>query len=62
MAGLARARKHGTKTGKPFGRPKIDSAVEAFIRQSLANGTGTKATAKAAGVGIGTVLRIRGEL
>jgi DNA invertase Pin-like site-specific DNA recombinase len=24
MAGLARARKHGTKTGKPFGRPTVD--------------------------------------
>ena len=62
MAGLARARKHGTKTGNPFGRPKIDATVEARIRRSLAKGTGTKATARAAGVGIGTVLRIKQEL
>lgn len=27
MAGLARAKKHGTKTGNPFGRPKIDPAA-----------------------------------
>ncbi len=62
MAGLARAKKHGTKSGNPFGRPKIDAAVEALIRRSLAKGEGTKATAKAAGVGIGTVLRIKHEL
>jgi DNA invertase Pin-like site-specific DNA recombinase len=62
MAGLARAKKHGTKTGNPFGRPKIDAGVEAIIRKSLLKGMGTKATAKAAGVGIGTVLRVRAEL
>lgn len=62
MAGLARAKKYGTKTGNPFGRPKIDAAVEAIIRKSLLKGMGTKATAKAAGVGIGTVLRVRAEL
>ena len=48
MAGLARAKKHGTKTGNPFGRPKIDAAVEAIIRKALLKGMGTKATAKAA--------------
>jgi DNA invertase Pin-like site-specific DNA recombinase len=62
MAGLARAKKHGTKSGNPFGRPKIDAAVEALIRQSLTKGAGTKATARAVGVGIGTVLRIKTEL
>jgi DNA invertase Pin-like site-specific DNA recombinase len=62
MAGLARARKLGTKTGNPFGRPKIDAAVEAIIRKALLKGMGTKATAKVAGVGIGTVLRVRAEL
>jgi DNA invertase Pin-like site-specific DNA recombinase len=61
-AGLDRARKHGTKSGKSFGRPKIDVAVEALIRRSLAKGDGTKATAKAASVGIGTVLRIKAEM
>jgi hypothetical protein len=47
MAGLARAKKHGTKTGNPFGRPKIDEKVEATIRKSLLKGAGTKATARA---------------
>jgi DNA invertase Pin-like site-specific DNA recombinase len=61
MAGLARAKKHGTKSGNPLGRPKIDAAVEALIRRSLGKGEGIKATAKAAGVGIGTVLRIKHE-
>src|SRR5258708_38948271 len=62
MAGLARARKQGTKTGNPFGRPKIDPAIEALIRKALLKGMGTKATAEAAGVGIGTVLRVKAEL
>jgi DNA invertase Pin-like site-specific DNA recombinase len=58
MAGLKRAKAQG----KVLGRPKVDKAVEALIRKSLLKGMGTKPTAKAAGVGIGTVLRIRGEL
>ncbi len=62
MAGLARAKKHGTKTGNPFGRPKVDAAVESLIRKSLLKGTGTKATARAAGCGIGTVLRVKAKL
>jgi DNA invertase Pin-like site-specific DNA recombinase len=62
MAGLARARKHGTKTGNPFGRPKVDAAVVSLVRRSLLKGAGTKATARVAGVGIGTVLRIKAEL
>jgi hypothetical protein len=28
-AGLARAKKHGTKSGKPFGRPKVNEATQA---------------------------------
>jgi DNA invertase Pin-like site-specific DNA recombinase len=62
MAGLARAKKHGTKTGNPFGRPKVDAAVESLIRKSLLKGTGTKATARVAGCGIGTVLRVKAKL
>jgi DNA invertase Pin-like site-specific DNA recombinase len=44
------------------GRPKVDERVEAIIRKALLKGMGTKATAKAAGVGIGTVLRVKAEL
>jgi hypothetical protein len=37
----------------PSVRPKIDAAVEALVRKFLLKGMGTKATAKATGVGIG---------
>ncbi len=58
MAGLKRARAQG----KVLGRPKVDERVEAIIRQSLLKGNGTKKTAQLAGVGIGTVLRVKTEL
>jgi DNA invertase Pin-like site-specific DNA recombinase len=57
-AGLKRAKAQG----KVLGRPKVDERVEAAIRHSLKKGNGTKKTAQLAGVGIGTVLRIRSEL
>jgi DNA invertase Pin-like site-specific DNA recombinase len=38
MAGLARARKQGTKSGRPSGRPKIDATTEGAIRAALAKG------------------------
>ena len=62
MAGLARARKHGAKTGNPFGRPTVDAKTEATIRRLTERGTGTKRTAAVAGVGIGTVIRIKREM
>jgi DNA invertase Pin-like site-specific DNA recombinase len=34
-AGLRRAKETGTKSGKPIGRPTIDAALEASIRDSL---------------------------
>ncbi len=46
-AGLAHAKVHGTKTGRAIG-PRITAAQEAVIRTYLA-----------AGVGDGTVMRIR---
>ena len=62
MAGLARARKHGTKTGNPFGRPKVDAKTETAIKKLLLRGAGSKATAAAVGVGVGTVIRLKHEL
>jgi DNA invertase Pin-like site-specific DNA recombinase len=61
MAGLARARKHGTKTGNPFGRPKVDAKTETAIKKLLLRGVGSKATAAAVGVGVGTVIRLKHE-
>lgn len=61
-AGVARAKRHGTKSGRAIGRPKIDPKREAAVRRSLQAGTGILKTAKAAGVGTGTVARIAHEM
>ena len=63
MAGLAIARKQGTKSGMPSGRPKIDGVVEAAIRAALAKGDrGMRKIAADLGVGVGTVQRVAAEL
>jgi DNA invertase Pin-like site-specific DNA recombinase len=54
-AGLQRAR----KAGKRLGRPKVPAAKEAEIRRLLTAGNGILKTAKLAGVGSGTVQRVR---
>lgn len=56
-AGLARARAQG----KHLGRPRISPELEAKIAASLAAGTGIGKTARLAGVGTGTVQRIKAE-
>jgi len=61
-AGIARAKQHGTKSGKPHGRPRIDAKIEDRVRQQLANGSGILKTAKVVGVGSGTVQRIKREM
>jgi DNA invertase Pin-like site-specific DNA recombinase len=61
MAGLARARKHGTKTGNPFGRPRLDAAKETAIRAALAAGGSVRKVAAEFGVAPGTVQRISAE-
>ena len=38
-AGMARAKTHGTKSGRPIGRPKVSKAVETAVRAELAKGT-----------------------
>jgi DNA invertase Pin-like site-specific DNA recombinase len=57
-AGLSRARSQGKRLGR---RPISDDVVER-IRAQLATGTGILRTAKALGVGTGTVHRIKREL
>ena len=61
-AGIARARKCGTKSGAPIGRPQTSRKVEDKIRASLAAGNGIHKTAKLCGVGVGTVQRIKREM
>jgi DNA invertase Pin-like site-specific DNA recombinase len=40
IAGLARARAKGTKSGKPIGRPRVGDKTERAIRASLKEGIG----------------------
>jgi DNA invertase Pin-like site-specific DNA recombinase len=58
-AGIARARRNGTKSGNAIGRPKLSQKKEAAIRASLASGNGIHKTAKLCEVGVGTVQRIK---
>jgi DNA invertase Pin-like site-specific DNA recombinase len=57
-AGLARARSQGKRLGR---RPVNETVVER-IREQLATGAGILKTAKALGVGTGTVHRVKREI
>ncbi len=62
-AGLAKARVQGTKSGKPFGRPKIDGRLEQSIRLALeSGGKGMLKIAAEHGVGSGTVQRVKAQI
>lgn len=59
-AGLERARKHGTKSGKPIGRaPLPRTKVEAIGAALAAGGKGIIKISREFGVGVGTVQRIK---
>jgi len=57
-SGLARARRVGTKSGRPIGRPRISGAKERETEKLLARGWGILRVAKATGLGTGTVARV----
>jgi hypothetical protein len=60
MAGIARAREQGTKSGKRFGRRRTLPKVEAAIAKALRKGDrGIHKIAAHYGVGVGTVQRIK---
>lgn len=61
-AGLSRAKAHGTKSGKPIGRPPVDAALERKAQRLLEKGTGILKVAKSLGLGTGTVQRIKQEM
>jgi DNA invertase Pin-like site-specific DNA recombinase len=61
-AGMARALKHGTKSGKPIGRPRVSLQKEAEIKTMLDKGMGTKAIQAALGVGVSLIITIKREL
>jgi DNA invertase Pin-like site-specific DNA recombinase len=57
-AGIARARKHGTESGRPIGRPSVVPQVERKVLALRRKGKGMIAIAKEAGCGVGTVQKI----
>ena len=61
-AGLARAKANGTKSGRPFGRPKVPQDVEAKVRKLRRKGIGIVRISKQVGCGNGTVQRICREM
>jgi len=51
-AGMARARLHGTRSGKPIRQPPLAATKVAAIRAQLARGTGIVKTARLCGTGV----------
>jgi DNA invertase Pin-like site-specific DNA recombinase len=58
-AGLARARRRGTKSGRPIGRPVTANRKLAEVRDELGKGTGIIKTARLCGVGVSVVQRVK---
>lgn len=61
-AGVSRAQRKGTKSGKPIGRPKLQPECEREVRKKLASGLGILKVAKELKIGTGTVARIAAEM
>lgn len=57
-AGLTRARKEGTKSGRAIGRPTVGADVEDRVRAALAAGKGIRKVAREIGVGVSVVQRL----
>lgn len=61
-SGLARAKKHGTKSGKAIGRPATSLETEASIRELRAQGMGMLKIAKQLQCGVSVVQRVAAEV
>jgi DNA invertase Pin-like site-specific DNA recombinase len=62
-AGVARVKATGkTKSGKPTGRPRTDTATEQAIREQLAQGIGMLKIGRNLNVGTTVVQRIAKEV
>ena len=57
-SGLARAKKHGTKSGKAIGRPATSAETEASIRELRAQGMGMLKIARELKCGVSVVQRV----
>ena len=58
VAGLAKAREKGTRSGKPIGRPTLPGETVAAVRAALAAGRGIRETARIVGCAVGTVHKL----
>jgi DNA invertase Pin-like site-specific DNA recombinase len=61
-AGMARARRCGTESGKPIGQQPLPRRKVEQIRAELLKGTGILKTARLCGTGTSSVQRIRREM
>ena len=59
LSGLARAKASPRPGAKPAGRPRVGADVEAAVMARLASGEGIVKVAKALGVGVSTVQRLK---
>jgi DNA invertase Pin-like site-specific DNA recombinase len=57
-AGLARAKRHGTRSGNPIGRPRASEAVEERIRTLASDGMGKLKIARTVRCGVSVVQRV----
>jgi DNA invertase Pin-like site-specific DNA recombinase len=57
-AGLARAKRHGTESGRPIGRPRVGPDVERRVLALRKKGHGIIRISKEVGCGVGTVQKI----
>jgi len=57
---MDRARLHGTKSGRPVGRPEVSADKVAEIKAMRATGAGILKTAKTLRVGVSVVQRLDG--
>ena len=60
-AGIKHAKANGTKTGNPFGRPRVGADVERKVRELRAIKWGINRIARELAIGSGTVRRIAYE-
>lgn len=60
-AGVKNAKANGTKTGKPFGRPRVATDIECKVLELRAKAWGVNRIARELGIGSGTVRRISSE-
>jgi DNA invertase Pin-like site-specific DNA recombinase len=56
--GIARAKKHGTQSGAPIGRPPVEDRIRTKVIEALGQGMSYRAAAAAAGTSLGTVQRL----